>query len=327
MANNKIMVYAELDNGKVQSSALELMTKARSLFTGDDVKIVYVTCGDDTKAAVEELSKAGADAVYVCDSPKLKVFNVDYFSAAVGEAIKQFDPDIVLMPASSYGEELSPTVALQFKTAGAAHCVDLVVAEDGTFVTHVPAFGGKVIGEIMIPNTRPQIASIKPGLFSAEEQAARDCEVVTIDAAVVDAVNSKIKAVQVVEKEPEGIPVEKADLVVAGGFGVGSQENWDKLEQLAEKLGGTTGCTRPVVDEGWVPDESKMIGTSGKGIRPKVYLGFGISGAAHHLCGMKDSGLIITVNTDKEAPVFGASDFCAVSDDMKIVDALLAKLG
>lgn len=326
MENKNIMVYAELDNGKVQSSALELMSKARSLFTGDDVKIVYVTVGNDTKAAVEELSKAGADAVYFCENEKLKIFNVDYFSAAVGEAIKMFDPDIVLMPASTYGEELSPTVALQFKTAGAAHCVDLVLRETGEFVTHVPAFGGKVIGEILIPNTRPQIASIKPGLFTADKLEAKDCEVIAIDPAVVDNKQSKIKAIEVVEKEPEGIPVEKADLIVCGGFGVQSQDNWDKLEELAAKLGGTTGCTRPVVDEGWVPDDSKMIGTSGKGVRPKVYIGFGISGAAHHLCGMKDSGLIISVNTSKEAPIFGASDYAVVSDNMPIVDALLEKL-
>ena len=326
MENKNIMVYAELDNGKVQSSALELMSKARSLFTGDDVKIVYVTVGDDTKAAVEELSKAGADAVYFCENAKLKIFNVDYFSAAVGEAIKMFDPDVVLMPASTYGEELAPTVALQFKTAGAAHCVDLVLRDNGEFVTHVPAFGGKVIGEILIPHTRPQIASIKPGLFTAEALEAKECEVIAVDPAVVDNTKSKIKAIEVVEKEPEGIPVEKAELIVCGGFGVGSQENWDKLEALAAKMGGTTGCTRPVVDEGWVPDDSKMIGTSGKGVRPKVYVGFGISGAAHHLCGMKDAGLIISVNSDGEAPVFGASDYAVVGDGMPVVDALLEKL-
>ncbi len=326
MDNKNIMIYAELENGKVQSSALELMTKARDLFPAEDVKIVYMVAGDDTKAAVEELSKMGADAVYACENAKLNIFNVDYFSAAMGAAIDMFQPDVVLVPASTYGEELAPTVALQYKTAGAAHCVNMVVRESGEFVTHVPAFGGKVIGEILIPNTRPQIASIKPGLFTATEQPARACEVIAIDPAVVDNCTSKIKAVAVHEKEPEGIPVEKAELIIAGGFGVGSQENWDKLEALAEKMGGTTGCTRPVVDEGWVPDDSKMIGTSGKGVRPKVYIGFGISGAAHHLCGMKDSGLIISVNQDKEAPVFGASDFVAVGDGMDVVDALLAKL-
>lgn len=321
MANKNIMIYAEINNGKVQSSAYELMSKAHELFPGDDVKLVYVTCGNDTKAAVEELSKQGADAVYVCESDKLEIFNVDYFSAAVGEAIKQFDPDVVLMPASTYGEELSPTLALQFKTAGAAHCVDLVINENGDFITHVPAFGGKVIGEILIPNTKPQIASIKPGLFAREELAARKCEVINIDASVVENKESKIKAVEIVEKEPEGLPIEEADLIVCGGYGLGDKENWEKLEVLAKKLGGTTACTRPVVDEGWGVPESKMIGTSGKGVRPKVYLGVGISGASHHLCGMKDSGLIISINKDKDAPMFAASDYCVVGD-LRVVDAL-----
>ena len=312
MANKKVMVYAELENGVVQGSALELMSKARDLFTDSDMEFAYVTAGDNK--------------VYVCENAKLNMFNVDYYTAAVSEAIKAFDPDVVLMPASTYGEELSPTVALKFKTAGAAHCVDLTLREDGSFVSMVPAFGGKVIGEILIPNTRPQISSIKPGLFSAGELPDLGAEVVTIDGAVIDNTPSKIKAISIEEKAPEGIPVEKAEIIICGGFGIGSQENWDKLEVLADKVGGTTGCTRPVVDEGWVPDDQKMIGTSGKGVRPKIYVGFGISGAAHHLCGMKDAGLIITVNQDKEAPIFGASDYAVVADDMAIVDALIEKL-
>lgn len=326
MNNKNIMIVAELDNGKVDKSALELMTKARDLFPAEDVRVAYVTTGENISSAVDKLKTMGADVVYAADDDRLEQFNIDYVSAAVLDAVRQFEPDIMLVPATTYGEELAPTLALKLKTAGAAHCVDLKVRENGEFVTMVPAFGGKVIGEILIPNTRPQIASVKPGMFEAKEQKARNCEVVMIDPAIVQNCKSRIRAIGQVEKEPEGIPVEKAEVIVCGGYGVGSQENWNKLEELAKKLGGTTGCTRPVVDEGWVPDASKMIGTSGKGTRPKFYIGFGISGAAHHVCGMQDSGCIVTVNTDKEAPMVTASDYVAVADNMDVVNALLSKI-
>jgi electron transfer flavoprotein alpha subunit len=325
MENKKILIYAEIADGKLQSSAYELMAKARTVFP-EDAQIAYVTCGDNIAETVFALSQNGADAVYACESHKLKLFNIDYHSTVISEAIRAFDPDVLLIPASAYGEELAPSLALQFDTAGAAHCVDILLSDDGRFVTHVPAFGGRIIGEILIPGTRPQIASIKPGLFSADTQPARKCDLININSTKIDAVNSKIRAIKIEQNPPAGIPIEESDLLVVGGFGIGSQENWDKLEELADKLGGTTACTRPVLDEGWVKDDNKMIGTSGKSVRPKVYLGFGVSGSTHHMCGMQDSDVIIAVNKDEDAPIFDASDYCAVSN-LDVVDALLKKLG
>lgn len=326
MDNKKILIYAELEQNEVQPSALELMTKARDLFDAEDEQIAYVTCGSDVKGAVKELSKMGADKVYYAQSEKLSIFNVDYYSAVIKAVIDEFHPDIVLIPASTYGEELSPTISVQCMTAGAAHCVDLKVAEDGQFVTMVPAFGGKVIGEIMIPKTRPQIASIKPGIFGAKEQPERECEIKELDHSVVDGVDSKIKVRNVHREEPKGIPVENAEIVVCGGDGMGSKENYDRLAVLAEKLGGAVGCTRPVLDEGWEKDEGKLIGTSGKGIRPKIYIGFGISGSSHHLCGMTDSGKVISVNISTTAPIFDSSDYYVVKDGPAVVEALISKL-
>lgn len=326
MENKKILIYGELKNNIVESSASELITKARELFPAQDMEMAFVTCGSRIEEAVSELSKINADKVYCLESSKLSVFHIDYYSAVIKAAIDDFQPDIVLIPASVYGEELAPTLSLQCKSAGAAHCVDLRVDEDGNFITMVPAFGGKVIGEILIPSTKPQIASVKPGIFTAKEQPARECQIIELGQEVIDSVSTKILPLGIHQQEPKGIPVEAADVVVCGGFGVGSQENWNKLEELAAKLKGTTGCTRPVLDEGWVTDEGKMIGTSGKGVRPKVYLGFGISGASHHLCGIMDSGLIINVNQYAQAPSFASSDLCVVADNMDVVDALLEKL-
>ena len=321
------MVYAEIKDCKVESSAYELFTKAKELFPGEDVKFAFVALGKGIDAAVAELKESGADVVYAMDDEKLAVYNVDYYSIGVMGAVKEFDPDILLMPASMLGEELAPTLGLKLKTGVAAHCVDLCIREeDGAYVQMVPAFGGKVIGEILIPNTRPQIASIKPGNFTAVKQEAKDAEVVALDKAELAAFTSKIEVVEVVEEKVEGLPIEKADIVVCGGYGTGSQENWNNIEKLAALFGGAPGCTRPVIDEGWMPNEKNMVGTSGKTIRPKVYIGTGISGATHHLCGMKDSGVIICINNDADAEIFGSANYKVVGDGNKIVAELCAML-
>ena len=147
--------------------------------------------------------------------------------------------------------------------------MDLKLGEDGQFVQMVPAFGGKVIGEILTPHTRPQIASVKPGMFSDVRQPKRECRIEMLDASALDEIRSKITARKLEQKELEGVPLEKAQVIVCGGYGTGSLENWKQLERLAELLGGAAGCTRPVVDQGWVSGEERMIGTSGKTVRPK----------------------------------------------------------
>jgi len=328
MENKKVLIYAELKNGKVESSAYEFLTKARDLFPGKDMQMAFVVLGKGIDAAVAELKESGIDTVYAMDNAKLANFNNEYYTLGVMEAVDAFDPDILLVPASSFGEELGPTVAKRYMTAGSAHCVDLTLREDGTFVMMVPAFGGKVIGEIMVPDTRPQIASVKPGNFTAVKQESRNANVVELSSAKVDAFTSAIEFVSEEVVKVEGVPVEKADLVIAGGYGVGGQDAWNNIEALANKIANASyACTRPVVDEGWVKDEKHMVGTSGKTIRPKVYIGTGISGATHHLCGMKDAGVIITINSDADAEIFKASNYKAVCDGNKVIEELVKIVG
>ena len=326
MKNNRILIYAELKNNRVQNSSLELLTKARQIFREDETQIAFAVAGDDVGEAVKELSGSGADAVYVMESGLLKIFNVDYYTAAVLEAVKEFEPDVLLISATAFGEEMAPTLGVKLKTGAAAHCVDLKVDEEGNFIQMVPAFGGKVIGEIMITKAKPQIASVKPGMFGAEKQEPRDCRIVNLDNGPVENYPSKIKAIRIAESAPESLPIENADVVICGGVGVGSQDNWDDVVKLAKLLGGAAGNTRPAVDEGWVSDEQNMIGTSGKTLRPKVYVGVGVSGATHHVCGMKDSGVVISVNSDANAEIFRVSDYKAVADGPAVVKELIQLL-
>ena len=321
MDNKKIMIYAELLHNEVQPVTYELLSQVRCIFPQPDVTVALAVMGDQIDCAVGELSGSGADVIYSMCSPLLDIFHIDYFEAALFKAVEDFDPDILLTPATAQGEELAPTLGITLRTGVAAHCVDLQVI-DGNFVQLTPAFGGKVISEIYTPHTRPQIASVKPGTFCAEELAPKAAEIRPLDMGFLCGLETGIRVLGLEETPLTGRQLEAADIVICGGYGVGNAENWQQLERLADKLGGATGYTRSVVDCGWVNDESRMIGTSGKTIKPKVYLGIGISGATHHVCGMKDAGVVISVNNDAEADVFAVSNYKVVADGMAIISAL-----
>lgn len=318
----KIMIYAELrSDSTVNSVAYELLTKARSLF-GNEANIAFIVIGNGIAGIVKDLTRSGIDAIFCMDDSRLEIYHTEYFAAAISSAVKEFCPDVLFIGATAAGEEIAPTLGSRFNTGVASHCVDLQIKDD-VFVQMVPAFGGKVIGEIYIPNHSPQIVSVKPGIFRAETESPRECKVVDLTPGVLDEVNTSITVTGAMQMVFEGIPVESAEVIVCGGYGLGNQQNWDKLERLASLLNAAVGCTRPVFDNGWVKEERGMIGTSCKSVRPKVYIGFGISGAAHHVCGIKDAGLIISVNRDKDAEIFSASDYKVVVDGTAVIDELI----
>ncbi|QOX62251.1 electron transfer flavoprotein subunit alpha/FixB family protein [Anoxybacterium hadale] len=327
MKIKRILVYGELEKERLHPVSLELLSKAKEIFPESDVQFGIVVLGSGIGSAVAEARKSGVDLVYHLDDDRLSVFHPEYFAAALIQAVKAFDPDLLLMGATYGGEELAPALGIRLKTGVAAHCTDIRLTKDGKLAQLVPAFGGKVIGEIFTPNTRPQIASIKPGMFLASPQEDKNASLSTLDGSLLNSVPNRIRVKGVNRKELSSLPVEKAEVVVCGGYGIGSMEHWSSLEKLAEKLGGAVACTRPAIDAGWVRDESSMIGTSGKSIRPKVYIGVGISGATHHICGMKDAGLIVSINSDPNAECFTVSDFKVTGDGNMIVRNLLEALG
>lgn len=322
MENKKILIYAELKGRSLEASAYELLSKARTLFPSGDAVIALAIAGLGIDAAISEAADSGADLVYGVDSRKLEVYHVDYYSEALKKIVEAFQPDIFLIPASCSGEELAPTLGLKLRTGVAAHCVDLQFDETGAFLQMVPAFGGKVIGEIYTPRTKPQIASIKPGMFSGIRQQPRSCKTVLLNGSFLEELQTKITFRGIEKEESSGVPVEQAEVVVCGGFGIENADNWKQVERLAGLLGGAAGSTRPAVDQGWVTGEQQMIGTSGKTVRPKVYIGAGVSGATHHICGMKDSSVIISINTDQDAEIFAVSDYKIVGDGAAVIKAL-----
>lgn len=321
-----VWVIVEQNGGKLLDVSLELLGKARELSAQRGSHTSAVLPGNNIESLAEELIARGADQVILIDDPKLELYQNDTYSLVLTEIVKKYRPETILFGATYRGSELSATMAARLETGLTSHCIDMYINDRGELVQVVPAFGGEVLGEIYCPKARPQMASVKPGMFPVPERdATRTGEVIKEPATVLEGYKSPLKAVRIIQRQPAGLPLEQAATVVAGGWGVG-REAWPYLKQLARELSGAVGCTRPALDEGWAEGEHTMIGISGKTVRPQVYIGFGISGSVHHLAGMKDSKIIINVNTDPAAPVFQASDYGVVADAKEFLLLLLKKI-
>lgn len=325
--SKNIWVFAEKANDKISPVTLELLSEARRITQASNYKalISAVLLGDEVSDYKQELIYQGADKVFLAEDERLSLYNNETYSKVISTLAKEHHPDILLIGSTAIGSELAPTVAAQLKTGLAAHCIELRINEEGLLVQIVPSFGGKVVGEILCPNHRPQMATIKPGVLEKDPpDESRSGKVLKVDTdSILNNFVPRIHPREIKSVPPKGKPLETAEIVVAGGWGIGSEEDWAQLEELASLLGAAVGSTRPAVDEGWAPGEHVMIGTSGKTIKPKVYIGMGISGATHHVCGMKDSGLIININSDKNAAIFEVSDLKVAMDFKKVLPLLI----
>jgi electron transfer flavoprotein alpha subunit len=230
----------------------------------------------------------------------------------------------MLFGATSLGMELAPRLAARLSTGLSAHCIDLQLAENGDLLQMVPGWGGGVVATIRCPQLRPQMATVMPGVMKKIQPSERTGRVIALD--VGDGLNdSGPKVLEVHRDEPQTLPLEVAEVVVAGGWGLGGPEGWKLVEDLAQLLGGAVGATRPPVDEGWVA-EDQMIGQSGKTVRPRLYIGVGISGMSHHVVGMDGSEVVVAINSDPKAPIFEVADICIVGDYREIIPPLLEEI-
>ncbi|MBI9108368.1 MAG: electron transfer flavoprotein subunit alpha/FixB family protein [Spirochaetales bacterium] len=333
MRDKKIFIYAEDDCGKVNSAYFELLSKACEINKtieaqdGAPAELCAVAVGAAGEEAMKSLVDSGADVVYNIKGSKLDVYNPSVFSEALTQLCKAEVPYIFLFGSTAQGTEIAPTLGVKLHTGVAAHCVDLRIDGEGAFVQDVPAFGGKVIGEIITPDTLPQIATVKPGLFQVTKLPSKAAKIVSFQPILDEVESGGIVLKEVHIKKRNSLPVDKAEVIICGGFGMGCDENWELLEKVANYFEkSAVGCTRPALDEDWAVDEGTMIGTSGKTVRPKLYIGAGISGAMHHVCGISDSDFIISINKDENAEIFKTSDLKIVGDAVRILTALEKRL-
>ncbi|TMB47680.1 MAG: electron transfer flavoprotein subunit alpha/FixB family protein [Chloroflexi bacterium] len=312
MAN--VWVYAELSQGQLTSTSLELMTKAREL--GD---VAAIALGSGAKNAAATLGKHGAKVVHVNEDAAFDEYIAEPATDALMSLHEKEKPDLILFSFTPDSREVAGRLAARLGAGLISNASD-VVAQGGGFVAKVPYFGGSKLAS-MKANNKPAIVLVRPKSFEASESGGT-AEVKQLDVSVADQ-SKRARITERVAEASEKVKLEEAKVVISGGRGLGGPQNFPMLEDLANALGGAVGASRAVVDAGWVP-YSMQVGQTGKSVRPGVYIAVGISGAMQHTVGMKASKIIIAINKDAEAPIMKMADLGVVGDAMKIVPALTA---
>ena len=310
----KIWVYAELDQGKLSATSLELMTKARDL--GD---VDAIALGAGAKAAAAALGKYGAKVVHVNEDKAFDDYVAEPATDALASRFETEKPELILFGFTPDSREVAGRLAARLGVGLISNASD-VVAQGGGFVAKVPYFGGSKVAS-MRANNKPAIVLMRPKSIEASEKGGA-AEIKELAASVGDGSKRAHITERVVEAS-EKVKLEDAKVIISGGRGLGGPQNFPILEELADALGGAVGASRAVVDAGWVP-YSMQVGQTGKSVRPGVYIAVGISGAMQHTVGMKASKVIIAINKDAEAPIMKMADLGVVGDALKIVPALTA---
>ena len=333
-----VAIFAQQVDGKLSSIALELLGKGKELAADLDTKeVTAVLIGSGIKGLADELAEYGADKVIVIDDPELKEYRTEPYAHALASAINEYKPEIMLVGATAIGRDLGPRVSARIHTGLTADCTSLDIGDfplepvPGKEQKHKqllmtrPAFGGNTIATIACPNHRPQMATVRPGVMQkAAPKKGAKAEVIEYNPGFKPD-NKYVEILDIVKEVSNVADIMDAKILVSGGRGVGSPENFKLLEDLAEAIGGTVSCSRAVVDAGWKPKDMQ-VGQTGKTVRPQVYFAIGISGAIQHVAGMEESDIIVAINKDEDAPIFDVADYGVVGDLNKILPDLTAKI-
>ena len=332
-----VFVFAQQVDNELSGIAFELLGKAKDLAADLNAKVVAVLVGSDVKGLVDQLAEYGADKVIVVDDPELKDYRTEPYTHALASVINEYKPEIMLVGATAIGRDLGPRVSARVATGLTADCTVLEIGDfpinpipgkeqkHNQLLMTRPAFGGNTIATIACPDNRPQMATVRPGVMQKIEPIAdANPEVVEYNPGFTPD-NKYVEILDIVKNVSDVVDIQDAKILVSGGRGVGTPENFKMLEELAEVVGGTVSCSRAVVDAGWKPQDLQ-VGQTGKTVRPQVYFAIGISGAIQHVAGMEESDLIIAINKDEDAPIFSVADYGIVGDLNKIVPALTEAL-
>lgn len=332
-----VFVFAQQVDNVISNIAFELIGKGKELAKDLGVEVTAVLVGSDVKGLADQLAEYGADKVIVVDDPELKEYRTEPYTHAIASVIEEFKPEIFLIGATAIGRDLGPRVCARIHTGLTADCTKLDIGDfpmnpvPGRETKHNqllmtrPAFGGNTIATIACPDFRPQMATVRPGVMQKAPKEAGKKAVVTEFNPGFTKNNKYVDILEVVKAVSNTVDIMDAKILVSGGRGVGSPENFKILDDLAEAIGGTVSCSRAVVDAGWKPKDLQ-VGQTGKTVRPNVYFAIGISGAIQHLAGMEESDIIVAINKDESAPIFDVADYGVVGDLNKIVPMLTEKI-
>ena len=334
-----VYIYAQQVDNVISPIAFELIGKAKELAGALDTQVTAVLLGYNVKGLVDELAEYGADKVIVVDDKELETYRTEPYAHALSSVINEYKPEIMLVGATAIGRDLGPTVSARVQTGLTADCTVLEIGDfplnplpgkedeqkHNQLLMTRPAFGGNTIATIACPDNRPQMATVRPGVMQKLDRVAgAKAEVIEYNPGFTPN-NRYVEILDVVKAVGQVENIMDAKILVSGGRGVGSKENFDMLKELADVLGGMVSCSRAVVENGWLAPDYQ-VGQTGKTVRPNVYFAIGISGAIQHVAGMEESDIVIAINKDADAPIFDVADYGIVGDLNKIVPALTKAL-
>ncbi len=320
-----VWVVAEVKDGKIRSVTYELLGKAKDLAFELKQKVGLVLIGSDVKKFTKDLSIHGADKIYIAEDENLLQYYSDTYANIIIGLISKYNPNIVLYPATIKGRDLAPRVASILRLGLTADCTGLSLYENKLLQTR-PAFGGNIMADIVDFETRPQMATVRPNVMkNLCEDHDENAEIIEVPVKI-DEKGLRVRVKEVLSAVCEdGIPLCEADIVVAGGRGLGSKDGFKLIQELADIFHGTVGASRVPIELGWIA-KSHQVGQSGTTVSPKIYIACGISGTIQHLVGMKSSKVIIAINTDPNAPIFNVANYGIVGDLYEVIPLLIEAL-
>ncbi|ADL52665.1 electron transfer flavoprotein subunit alpha/FixB family protein [Clostridium cellulovorans] len=322
-----VWVFAEQRNGELQKVSLELLGKGKDIAEKLNTKLVAVLLGSNLGNLAKDLVAQGADEVLAVDSELLANFTTDGYTKVICDLVNENKPEVLFIGATFVGRDLGPRIAARLGTGLTADCTALDIdAENGNLLATRPAFGGNLMATIVCADHRPQMATVRPGVFGKlSYDEARAGEIKNIDSAIISASDIRTKVLEVVKNEKEAVDIGESKILVAGGRGIGTSEGVALLKELAAVLGGELAASRAAIEKGWI-DKDVQVGQTGKTVRPSVYIAVGISGAIQHTAGMQDAEYIIAINKDADAPIMKMADLALVGDYSKIIPELINEI-
>jgi electron transfer flavoprotein alpha subunit len=326
MEHKNLWVFIETDEGVAKNVGYELLNPGRALADKLGEKLVAVVMGKNVEAVAKNAIAYGADQVILVEGDEYDTYNTDGATYAMCALIEKYAPSIVLYGATNNGRDLGPRVACKLETGLTADCTALDIDEEtGLLMSTRPTFGGNLMATIACPDHRPQMSTVRPGVFKKPAlDESRTGEIIT-EELHLDPAQQRVKLVERIKEVAQAVNLEEAEIIVAGGRGLKEKENFKLVEELAQVLGGTVGASRAAVDADWIP-HAHQVGQTGKTVAPKLYIAIGISGAIQHLAGMSGSKTVIAINKDADAPIFGVADYGIVGDLFEVVPAMIEEI-
>lgn len=320
-----VWVFAEQRHGELQKVSLEILGESRRLANELGVKLTAILLGNNIGHLANRLGEYGADEVLVADHAELENYTTDGYTKVLCDLVNDKKPGIFFIGATFIGRDLGPRVAARLRTGLTADCTSLAVeVENGALLATRPAFGGNIMATIACPDHRPQMATVRPGVFSRLTEKNYDFTVENIDVKL-EASDIRTTILEIVKANKEVVDISEAKVIVSGGRGVGSKENFSLLQELADAFGGVVGGSRGAVDKGWI-ERDYQVGQTGKTVRPSIYIACGISGAIQHVAGMQEVDMIIAINKDETAPIMKVADYAIVGDLNKVIPEMISEL-